>query len=178
MQDFLQLLTTQLENQDPLQPMDDSQFFAQMAQLGQVQGIDQLNNSSQVQQAQALMGQTVTAANTNVGSGGPAVVTGVVNSLSIQSGTYYLGIEQSNGTTTTVPLSALQSVNQTPNLANYSGMVGQTVTGTTTVNGASQSITGTVTNVSLVNGAPLVTIQPKTGASVSIGLNQISSVSS
>jgi flagellar basal-body rod modification protein FlgD len=32
-QDFLQLLVTQLRNQDPLSPMNDREFIAQMAQL-------------------------------------------------------------------------------------------------------------------------------------------------
>jgi hypothetical protein len=58
-------------------------------------------------------------------------------------------------------------------------MVGQTVTGTTTaVNGATSSVTGTVTNVSMANGAPMITIQPKTGSPVTINVNQITSVSS
>jgi flagellar basal-body rod modification protein FlgD len=178
MQDFLQLLTTQLENQDPLNPMSDTDFFAQMAQLGQVEGIDELNNSAQVQQAQSLMGQTVVAANTNVGAGQPAVVQGVVQALSIQNGTYYLGIEQANGVMATVPMSALQAVEQTPNISGLAGMVGQTVTGTTYTNGVAGSVTGTVTNVGLVNNVPSVTIQPKTGASVTLGLSQITSVSS
>jgi flagellar basal-body rod modification protein FlgD len=180
MQDFLSLLTTQLENQDPLQPMDDSQFFAQMAQLGQVEGIDELNNSSQVQQAQSLMGQNVVATNTNIGTANQQpTINGVVTSLSIQNGAYYLGIQQADGTMATVPISALQSVSQSQNLSNYSGMVGQTVTGTTTaVNGATSSVTGTVTNVSMANGAPMITIQPKTGSPVTINVNQITSVSS
>lgn len=179
MQDFLQLLTTQLQNQDPLNPMSDTDFFAQMAQLGQVEGIDQLNNTAQVQQAQSLMGQTVIAANPNVGSGTSqsAVVTGVVQSLSIQNGVYYLGIQQSNGVTATVPMSSLQSVQQTPNISNLADMVGQTVTGLTTVNGQTTSVTGTVTNVGLVNGIPMLTIQPKTGSAVTLGLSQVSSVS-
>lgn len=32
-QDFLKILTTQLRNQDPLSPMNNSEFIAQMAQL-------------------------------------------------------------------------------------------------------------------------------------------------
>ena len=36
-EDFLKLLTTQLSNQDPLKPMDDTQFIAQMAQFSSLQ---------------------------------------------------------------------------------------------------------------------------------------------
>ncbi|MGX9720106.1 flagellar hook capping FlgD N-terminal domain-containing protein [Stenotrophomonas acidaminiphila] len=43
--DFLRLMTTQLQHQDPLKPMDNSQMVAQMAQLSTVQGINDLNKS-------------------------------------------------------------------------------------------------------------------------------------
>jgi len=177
MQDFLSLLTTQLENQDPMDPMSDSDFFAQMAQLGQVEGMDQLNSSSQVQQAQALMGKTVTAANPNAGAGQTPTVSGVVQSLSVQSGVYYLGIQQANGSTVSVPLSSLQSVTSTPNLANAADLVGQTVTGTTVLNGQSVSVMGTVTGVSAVNGVPTLTVQPKGGSAVQIPVGQLTSIS-
>lgn len=42
MQTFLKLLTVQLSTQNPLEPMNDRDFFAQMAQLGQTQGMEQL----------------------------------------------------------------------------------------------------------------------------------------
>ncbi len=43
--DFLKLMTTQLQHQDPLKPMDNSQMVAQMAQLSTVQGISDLNST-------------------------------------------------------------------------------------------------------------------------------------
>ena len=43
--DFLRLMTTQLQNQDPFAPMDNGDFIAQMAQFSTVTGIDELNNS-------------------------------------------------------------------------------------------------------------------------------------
>ena len=42
--DFLQLLTTEMNNQDPLQPMDDT---ASMAQLAQFSSLDAMNTLSQ-----------------------------------------------------------------------------------------------------------------------------------
>lgn len=42
---FLKLLTTQLQNQDPLAPMDNTQMVAQMAQFSSVTGIAEMNAS-------------------------------------------------------------------------------------------------------------------------------------
>lgn len=44
-EDFLKLLVTQLENQDPLNPMDNSEFVAQLAQFSTLEGITNLNTS-------------------------------------------------------------------------------------------------------------------------------------
>lgn len=41
--DFLLLLTTQLKSQDPLSPMDNSQFVAQLAQFSTVSGVTEMN---------------------------------------------------------------------------------------------------------------------------------------
>ena len=67
--DFLKLMTTQLQNQDPLQPLDSTQFLSQMAQFGTVSGIDGLQKSfgqfstaftaNQALQAAGLVGRTV-----------------------------------------------------------------------------------------------------------------------
>ena len=43
--DFLKLMTTQLQNQDPFAPMDNGDFIAQMAQFSTVTGIEDMNAS-------------------------------------------------------------------------------------------------------------------------------------
>jgi len=56
-QDFLQLLVTQLQNQDPLNPVDDQQFIAQMAQLSSLEATNQLASQvGQMVSAQQQMG--------------------------------------------------------------------------------------------------------------------------
>ena len=42
---FLELMITQLKNQDPMKPMDNGQFLSQMAQFGTVSGINDLQKS-------------------------------------------------------------------------------------------------------------------------------------
>ena len=74
--DFLKLMTTQFQNQDPFEPMDNGDFLGQLAQFSTVNGIDSLNASftgladsmqdDQVLQAASLVGHTVLA-ETDVG---------------------------------------------------------------------------------------------------------------
>lgn len=66
---FLTLLTTQIRNQDPLNPMDNAQMTSQLAQISAVDGIERLNktlealmssaNDNQALQAAALVGHGV-----------------------------------------------------------------------------------------------------------------------
>jgi flagellar basal-body rod modification protein FlgD len=66
---FLTLLVAQLENQDPLNPLENTEMTSQLAQMSTVQGIEQLNSTlaslvsgladTQAVQASALIGKTV-----------------------------------------------------------------------------------------------------------------------
>ncbi len=61
---FLKLLVTQMQNQDPLNPMDNAQITSQMAQINTVNGIEQLNTTveglnTQFVQLQALAGASL-----------------------------------------------------------------------------------------------------------------------
>lgn len=42
---FLKLLTTQLQNQNPLKPVDNTEFLGQLAQISTVSGVEKLNDS-------------------------------------------------------------------------------------------------------------------------------------
>jgi len=61
---FLKLLVAQMQNQDPLNPMDNAQVTSQMAQINTVTGIEKLNGAvdgltSQFMQMQALQGASL-----------------------------------------------------------------------------------------------------------------------
>jgi flagellar basal-body rod modification protein FlgD len=67
-QDFLKLLIAQLRNQDPMKPMEDKEFIAQLAQfssLEALQSMDQrlqaLSGAQALEQAAALIGKQVQA---------------------------------------------------------------------------------------------------------------------
>jgi len=58
---FLKLLVTQMQNQDPLNPLDNAQVTSQMAQISTVTGLEKLNTTvgglnTQFMQSQAMQG--------------------------------------------------------------------------------------------------------------------------
>ncbi|MGK9064351.1 flagellar hook assembly protein FlgD [Stutzerimonas chloritidismutans] len=67
--EFLELLVTQLNNQNPLAPQENGEFIAQLAQFSTVEGVEKLNSSmetmlsgyqsSQALQASSLVGRKV-----------------------------------------------------------------------------------------------------------------------
>jgi flagellar basal-body rod modification protein FlgD len=65
---FLKLLVTQMQNQDPLNPMDNAQVTSQMAQINTVSGIEKLNETitsmiGQFTQMQSLQGAALVGRN-------------------------------------------------------------------------------------------------------------------
>ena len=55
-QDFMQLLATQMQNQDPMQPMEDTAFIAQMAQFSSLQqSSEMVTQMTQLQASQQQM---------------------------------------------------------------------------------------------------------------------------
>lgn len=85
-QAFLKLLAAQIANQNPLEPMKDTEFIAQMAQFSQLEqttnlaaDIRGITMSAQLSQGAALMGRTVTYEHANGTS------TGQVERLSVSA---------------------------------------------------------------------------------------------
>ena len=112
LQDFLKILLTQLTYQDPLKPMDNQAFMAQMAQFTSLQQTQQLNTkldallSTQASlQSVGLLGRSVDIADAS------GTVTGSVIALSLAGQTPQLTVQLNNGTTLTgVSLSQIAAV--------------------------------------------------------------------
>ncbi len=101
--DFLRILLTQLQFQDPLKPVDDEQFVAQLAQFSaleinreQSDKIDTLLTIESVNQALALVGKTVQV---NSSEGGQS---GSVTAVSFDTGVPLLTVKTSTTTLTSV----------------------------------------------------------------------------
>jgi len=85
---FMQLLTTQLRNQDPLEPVNQQDFLGQLAQFSQLQGIENLNTNfaeslkfQQISQGGSLVGSRVEYTNAQ---GEPK--SGVIDSARVLNG--------------------------------------------------------------------------------------------
>lgn len=94
-QDFLKLLITQLQNQDPMSPMDDSQFVAQLAQFSSLeqmsnvataveelkQSMVSLNSQSLLTQGAAMIGKEVVGKVSTGIEGETEEISGVITSV-------------------------------------------------------------------------------------------------
>lgn len=94
--DFMQLFLAQLQNQDPTQPMDDSQMLSQLSQMTEVQtlqGVQSALQGSQLASSSALIGKNVTGVDVD-GAAVNGVVTSVTQSsdagLVLQVGSQYI----------------------------------------------------------------------------------------
>ena len=101
--DFLKLLTEQLKNQDPLEPMDDMAFVSQMSEFSSLEQLTNLNSTmtdfvsaqgTSQPDAVSLLGKTVTVQSNGESEG----ITGIVDAISFEGGKTYLKIGE-NGYT-------------------------------------------------------------------------------
>lgn len=104
--DFLKLLVTQLKNQDPLKPMDDREFIAQLAQFSTLEQMQNMNSSFNAVRAINLIGKNIYATITD-NNGNSQTVTGKVDVVYKQNGEYFL---QVNGID--VPVDAVTAVSE------------------------------------------------------------------
>ncbi len=166
MSTFLNLLVTQLKNQNPLEPMDDSAFYGQMAQLGQVQGMQKLNASADLAQAQQLLGKTIVGTRPTSSASGTqgAAFTGTVSSISFKNGAQYLNVaEDGGGGNVQIQISAIQRVLPSVDVAGASNLIGKTV-GATIVSGTKATkVTGTVVGISAEDGQAIAQVQTASG---------------
>lgn len=96
---FLVLLSVQMSTQNPLEPMSDRDFFAQLAQLGQVQGMDGLQSAMKSAESAGLIGKKVTALRpySDTGSNINEIVEGVVQKVTLKDGQHFLSLKQADG---------------------------------------------------------------------------------
>lgn len=80
--DFLQLLVSQMQNQNPLDPQSNTQMAADMAQFTALQQSSSMSSSLSMMQASSLIGNTV-----NLQVDANTITSGVVQGVALQNGT-------------------------------------------------------------------------------------------
>lgn len=78
--DFFNMMITQLTNQDFMNPIDDTQYLAQMAQFATMQEMMDLCKYSKQNYVMEMLGQEVTVSKTNIG-GSTDTITGKVEKI-------------------------------------------------------------------------------------------------
>ncbi len=190
---FLQLLTTQLQNQDPLSPMDTSQFTQQLVEFASVE--QQINTNTNLQtlislqqttedtSALQLVGSTITV------SGNAATLSNATNSSATWSlststpATANVTISSSTGQTAYTGTTSLSAGTQsyTWNGQGTNGVTWPDGTYTLSINATgangqavtvSTQVQGTVSGVNLSQNPPTLTVNGQ-----SVQISQIQSIS-
>ena len=188
-QSFLTLLTTQLQNQNPLDPLDTNQFTQQLVEFAGVQ--EQLNTNDSLASLVSLQ-QTAQSTQALTFVGKTAVVKGSTTALTNSSATWNVDVPQSSNVNIAVANSSGQTVFTTtvPMAAGNQAFTwnGQGSDGTQlpdgqyslTASAADSSgkpvalatqIQGVVSSVDLTQSPPLLTINGQ-----SFTVNQIQSI--
>ena len=92
MEDFLTLMVAQLKNQDFMNPVDDTQYVTQLAQISTMQQMEEMAYNAKSTYVTSLVGKTVTAAKFMV-AGDLKKTEGVVNKVSLLDGKFVIYVE-------------------------------------------------------------------------------------
>jgi flagellar basal-body rod modification protein FlgD len=115
---FLQLMITQMKNQDPLAPQSNSEFVAQLAQFSSVQGLEKLNTSfnafssgfqsNQALQASSLVGRSVSVETNSSMLTAGGIISGSINVPATTSDLKINMYDSKGALAATVPLGTAQ----------------------------------------------------------------------
>ena len=151
---FLQLLVTQLSNQNPLEPASDTEFIAQLAQFSSLEQLQSMNETLAQSQAYDLVGKEVYVAD----SSGQHVYTGVVDGVVKLKGIQYVVIGEEKYPVTDVIGVVNSAEKETPPSAEESasmgaGFLGKSVlAGTTAEDGSASTISGIIERILIRSG--------------------------
>ncbi len=147
--DFLNLLVTQLRYQDPLEPTDDKEFIAQMAQFSALEQMQNMNGVMSNSQAFSLIGKDVKANITDPKTFEVKTVSGLVSTVRVSNGKTYLVINDQQVEADKVVEVNENVYNTNSNLAAYTNLIGYKVRGAVynSANGEYIYLTGKVEEI-------------------------------
>ncbi len=169
---FLQLLVAQLQNQDPLNPSEDTEFISQLSTFSTLEQMQNMNKSMESAQAASLIGKQVTWQ-----QNGQSYY-GEVSGVRIEGGVPYVVIgDIAKGNTTEVKLSDVEliegsSSGGTTDPAQAAALIGKQVTWSMN----NKLYYGTVSGVVFDNGEAFAVIKDSDGNELSIPMSEIKRV--
>jgi flagellar basal-body rod modification protein FlgD len=175
--DFLKLLSVQLRFQNPLEPKNDSEFAAQLAQfssLEQMMNVSESMNNLAHQHAFSLVGKGVMGIAEIDGILQPFA--GIVDNMFTVNGEQWAAIIEENGTTVRVPVSAITGVYDstsllTPNqfITTSNNLIGREVK----ADWEDETIEGIVTRITVNDGFMYARIETEDGEAVFVPVGAI-----
>jgi len=182
--DFLKLLMTQLQNQDPSSPMDDTQFIAQMATFSSLEQMTNINTTLEsfmkMQQQSNLMsynqfvGKDITWNTITEGKEGDPIInegTGVIASIQFKGDNVQFILEDG---TKLEPgnISEVKQTNSTNNLMSASELIGKKIS---YLNAENEETSAMVKSVQMKDGKTQFVLED--GSDTKISSNQITKIS-
>lgn len=161
---FLNLLVTQLKNQNPLEPVDNSQFIAQMAQFSSLEQAQNTNKTIKTDSAYNMVGKLVKATHMDPKTNEASEVVGEVSMVRVDGDKVYLKV---NGTevlyddvkeVTDVisPYDQMQAINQNFKMSSAFSLIGKDVKAKVAKDSTGKEfdeIAGKITGVRMNNGS-------------------------
>ncbi len=177
---FLQLLMAQMQYQDPLNPMENTEFVAQLAQFSSLEQMNNIYKSSAYTQAMSMIGSDITATVYNEGLKEYQYVNGKVEGTLVINGNIHLRVGETNvpiekvETVRENSLSGINSVNNNISASQALTLIGKTIQAI--IPGAKENtyeyVEGTVDSVKMIKGNAVLVVGNK-----EVFIQEVSSVS-
>jgi flagellar basal-body rod modification protein FlgD len=159
--DFLQLLITQLQHQDPMNPSSDTEFIAQVAQFSSLEQMQNMNSATRQQQAFSMIGKYISGTVSADEGGDARVVSGQVTGVRMSEGKILLVVGENE-----VPLDGLLEVSDSAegvggdtNLNQYNTLIGLMGTASLTDGeGRTKAVDGIVSKLERLDGGIVATL--------------------
>lgn len=121
--DFLNLLVTQLRYQDPLEPTDDKEFIAQMAQFSTLEQMQNMNSVLTNSQAFSLIGKYVTANRIDEDTLKVETIQGQVSTVKMTNGKVFLVVDDKDVSLDSVS-EVVDMYYANTDISNYANLIG------------------------------------------------------
>lgn len=169
---FLNLLVTELRNQDPLEPMDDKEFISQMAQFSALEQTQSMNRTISVNSANSTIGKEVLAVYKNQDTNETKEIRGIVEKTVMKDNNVYVTVDGNeiefedikevyeNPVSNEMSVQQLIMQDQSLRISAFS-MINKNIKANYVENGENKEIEGVVSKVKVEDNKIFLTINEK-----------------